>query len=216
MSESNSVYVFKGPSEDQFRDMAKRVVSDLGGRLEWEIHPDPSDARMTTSHKDSVHAAYIHLKGYEVANQIGLRLAIPWINVRIQEGALWDYSLYSGDTHLDNFSTLPEYWGDDEDEDEDKDEQAEWVATQRGKPDVLANVWQIEQPTIENYLKPWGYVSIDDGSFDTTLRGKAYAADQCEYGDIWQMTDFLRAMGAHDPNFVSPHCVARYLEFPRK
>ena len=106
--------------------------------------------------------------------------------------------------HVDNFSTLPEYWGGD----------LEWMATQRGKPELLARCWQIEQSKIENYLKPWGFeLDEDEGVINTTLRGKAYPTDQYEYGDIWQMADFLRALGAHDPNFDEPHCIPRDLDF---
>lgn len=131
MGERNSVYVFKGPNLRTFRDTSFSVVADLGGRLDWEVHPEPMQAKLLTSHNGHVHAAYIHSNEYEIAKTLGARLAIPWINVRIQEGSLWDYSLYDAEDHLDNFSTLPEYWEDD----------PEWLATQRGRPDVLASVW---------------------------------------------------------------------------
>jgi hypothetical protein len=203
MGERNSVYVFKGPTHEKFRDTAVSVVGDLGGKLDWDIHPDPMDASMLTSHRNNVHGAYIHKRGCDVAKAIGAELGIPWINVRIQEGSLWDYSLFEGETLIDNFSTLPEYWGNG----------SEWDATQRGNPRSLARVWRIDQESIENYLRPWGFaVDEEEGTFNTTLRGKAYPSDQCEYGDIWQMTDFLRALGAHDPNFGEPHSVTRGLE----
>jgi len=203
MAERNSVYVFKGPSLDEFRDAVISVVRKLGGKLDWDARPEPISANLLTSHNANVHAAYIHCDGYQVAKTIGYDLGIPWINVRIQEGALWDYSLYHGDSHLDNFSTLPEYWEND----------AEWIATQRGNPGLLAKYWQVDVSAVQNYLKPWGCeVDENEGVFRTLLRGKAYPDDQFEYGDIWQMTDFLRALGAHDPNFGEPHSVPRGLE----
>lgn len=202
MGERNSVYVFKGPTLSEFRDALAFVVEQLGGRLEWDARPAPMRALLTTSHNADIHAAYIHRKGYEVALGVGTRLACPWINVRIQEGSLWDYSLYETDRHIDNFSTLPEYWDDD----------LAWQATQRGNPELLASCWQIDKSGIENYLRPWGFkVDEDKGIFNTLLRGKAYPTDRHEYGDIWQMTDFLRALGAHDPNWDQPHCIPRGL-----
>jgi len=204
MSERNSVYVFKGPTLDEFRDTAVSVVSRLGGHLDWDARPAPIDADLLTSHNSNVHAAYIDCREFEVATGIGTDLKIPWINVRIQEGSLWDYSLYEADSHVDNFSTLPEYWEDD----------PEWIASQQGNPEVLADCWRIDRSAVENYLKPWGFeVDEDRGVFRTLLRGKAYPTDQYEYGDIWQMTDFLRALGAHDPNFDQPHCIPRGLDF---
>jgi hypothetical protein len=105
---------------------------------------------------------------------------------------------------VDNFSTLPEYWG----------EGPEWIETHRGNPELLARIWRVAQSTVENYLKPFGFeLDEDEGVFNTLLRGKAYPTDQHEYGDIWQMTDFLRALGAHDPNFDQPHCIPRGLTF---
>lgn len=206
MGESNSVYVFKGPELSDFRDAVQSAVAALGGHLDWEARPQLFAAKMLTSHNERVHAAYIDVAGFEIAKSIGVRLGIPWINVRIQQGALWDYSLYQADSHLDNFSTLPEYWESD----------PIWLATQRGNPGLLAATWSIEQAAIERYLQPWGYkVKRATGEFRTTLRGKAYPNDSFEHGDIWQMTDFLRALGAHDPNFDQPHCVPRGLELDR-
>ena len=208
MAERNSVYVFKGPTTEQFRDAAHAVVEGLGGKLDWDARPEPINARLLTSHNGNVHAAYIHCEGYKVAMGIGSTLETPWINVRIQEGTLWDYSLYRADLHLDSFSTMPEYW---EEDDED------WLATQRGNPKLLAECWQLDTAYFENYLKPWGYeVDEDEGVINTSLRGKAYPRDNFEYGDIWQMTDFLRALGAHDPNFDQPNCIPRGLELDKR
>jgi hypothetical protein len=203
MGERNSVYVFKGPTIDEFRDSMVSVVKRLGGHIDWDAHPAPMKAKLLTSHNANIHAAYIHRKGYEVARGIGTELKIPWINIRIQEGSLWDYSLFEADSLADVFSTLPEYW----------DRDPEWLATQRGNPDLLARCWGIDRSRIENYLKSWGFeLDEEEGIFNTLLRGKAYPTDRHEYGDIWQMTDFLKALGAHDPNFDEPHCIPRGLE----
>jgi hypothetical protein len=34
---------------------------------------------------------------------------------------------------------------------------------------------------------------------DTIPKGKAYDSDKANYGDCWQMMDFLRAIGAPNP-----------------
>ena len=94
MSERNSVYVFKGPTVDEFRDTMAIVVASLDGKLDSGRTPcaDRSESP-ATSHNANVHAAYIDYRGDSVATGIGTALKIPWINVRIQEGSLWDYSL---------------------------------------------------------------------------------------------------------------------------
>src|SRR5688572_22037552 len=40
----------------------------------------------------------------------------PYMEARIQEGSHWDYSLFRGMQHLDQFSTFPQYWEGEEDE----------------------------------------------------------------------------------------------------
>jgi hypothetical protein len=179
------------------------VVEELGGYLDWNSHPAIAEANLLTSHGSNTQAAYIACKGYDIAEGVAGVLGIPWMELRIQEGALWDYSLHEAETIIDNFSTLPEYWGD-----------PTWLEIQRAKPGVLARSWQIEESKIENYLRPWGY-QLDEatGVFETKLRGKAYPADRYEYGEIWQMTDFLRALGVQDPGEGPPHGTPRELTF---
>lgn len=206
MGESNSVFVFRGTTENELQEQMSIAVTSFGGQLDWSARPDAMSAKLLTSHRDNTHAAYIDLKGFEIAKAIGKSLGITWMNLRIQEGSLWDYSLYSGADHADNFSTLPEYWDDD----------SEWIATQRGNPELLARLWQIEQNTIDRFLRPWGMEQDEEARiFRTRLQGKAYPSDRYGYGDIWQMTDFLRSLGAHDPNFDQPTCVPRGLSFSK-
>ena len=204
MGERNRVYVFKGPTEEEFRRAFAAVVAELGGQLNWDVHPKPIGSNLLTSHNGRCHAAYIHAREDEIPPRIGSRLQVPWMAARIQEGSHWDYSLFVGQDNLDNFSTLPEYWDDD----------PAFHASRRGDAGLLARTWQIERGAIENYLRPWGYVLIDEDTYETTLRGKAYPGDESGYGDIWQMNDFLRALGAHDPNWNEPHSISRSLEFP--
>jgi hypothetical protein len=46
---------------------------------------------------------------------------------------------------------------------------------------------------------------IDEDTADTVLRGKAYESDQFEYSSIWQMNDFMRALGGLDPMNLEEH-----------
>jgi hypothetical protein len=193
MGERLTIRIFKGVTTQEFRAAAEEVATKYGGAVNWNSKPQHPDRDFRTSHNEKVHAAYLpYLSGadYLFCQKIAAALSVPWIDLRIQEGSLWDYSLYRGAQHLDNFSTLPEYWGYDE----------QWIATQRGNPQLLADTWGIQVERIEKYLLPWGFeVDEDEGVFSTLRRGKAYPADKNEYGDIWQMFDFLRAVGATDP-----------------
>lgn len=195
MGERLTLRVFKGPSKLQFRRVVEDVAIRHGGFVEWDAIPDDEWLDFRVSHQETVHTVLLPYRDgadYFFCKRVAEQLAVPWIELRIQEGTFWDYSLFFAGEHLDNFSTLPEYWGEDD----------TWNRTQRGNAQLLATTWRIERHQIERYLLPWGFQRIEDeeyGAFQTTRRGKAYDRDQHEYGDIWQLHDFLRAIGGVDP-----------------
>jgi hypothetical protein len=116
----------------------------------------------------------------------------PYIEARIQEGSHWDYSLYRGRQHLDQFSTYPQYW-------QDEDDPIEMLYTQ-GWPEMLSLVFGVPQEKFSNYLKHW-YSDWDEEreEFRFTLEGKAYPHDRSPYCNYEQMWDFLTSLGIHDP-----------------
>ena len=195
MAERLTLRVLKGCSEGEFRAGVEETVAHHGGHVFWNAAPQDADEDFRTSHNGVVHALYLpYLDGtdYSICLDVGRLLSVSWIEVRIQEGTLWDYSLYTGDKHLHNFSVLPEYWEEDE----------EWIAGQRGDPRILAETWGIDRSRIENYLRPWRFRLLEDEDMEIVSGGKAYDSDLHEYGDFWQMHDFIRALGAHDPTDI--------------
>ncbi len=98
MSERNTLRLFKGPNEQQFRQAVENVVTNHGGHLWWHERPLQRDEDVCTSHNGRVHAVALpYLSGgvdFLLCAKIGRVLSVPWIEVRIQEGTLWDYSLY--------------------------------------------------------------------------------------------------------------------------
>jgi hypothetical protein len=194
MSDRLTIRVYKGAATEAFLAAVERVAIEHDGAISWGAQPPYRDRDFRTSHHNDVHAVYLpYLSGddYLFCEAIGASLSVPWLELRVQEGSHWDYSLYRGGEYLENFSTLPEYWGDDD---------PSWIASQRGNPQLLADVWRIELSKVENYSKQWGYVVDEEQScYDTILRGKAYPDDEYEYGDCWQVYDFLRTLGGLDP-----------------
>jgi len=201
MGERLILRIFKGPSEADFCAAVEDVASALGAKLAWGKSPSCFDSDFRTSHNGAVHGVYLPFvdgADFLFCMKLGESLNVPWVEVRIQEGSLWDYSLFLAGDHLDNFSTFPEYW-DEEDADES------WVAEQRGDPQLFSNTWAIDQASIERYYKPW---------HPNCPRGKAYPNDQHQYGDIWQMHDFVGALGAYDPSNTREKARQHELELP--
>ena len=193
MSERLTLRAFKFPSEDQFREVFAAMVDQCGGEIDWDVRETAAREDLRTTHQGEVHTLYLpYLSGadYLLCRLLGAALDAPWIETRIQEGTLWEYSLYRGAVHVDDFSTLPEYW-DDED--------AEAVARQAGDSEKLARVWGVPRERIDRYLRHWGMIAVNESMFRSRLEGKAYEMDANEYGSIYQMFDFLTALGALDP-----------------
>lgn|GEM_PF-2321721 len=66
----------------------------------------------STDHTTSVYLPYF-ADDHLIVQSLGRRLGLPWFELRIQEGNHWDYSFYMGKKHLDQFSSVPSYWGED-------------------------------------------------------------------------------------------------------
>lgn len=188
MGERATYRLFKGASEAAFHAALDNIAREDGGHFSLEPTDDWDNSCQVGSW-GGVHG----LIGADrrspsllcrIAGALGHR---AWLHVRIQEGSLWDMTLYSGSLYIDNFSTLPEYWDDDD------PLMVEW---KKGRPELLALAWDVPLERIERYYRQWGMRIVDDDTFETVLRGKAYETDRSEYGSIWQAHDFMRALGA--------------------
>jgi hypothetical protein len=193
MAERNRWRVFKGHNAAAFEQGIEQVLRAHGGAVFWGEEPRSSEDWLALSHDGDVHTIaipYVYGADSLFCAALGKQLNVPWIELRIQEGALWDYSLFAAEAHLHTFSTCPEYWDDDE----------AWQATQRGSVSELAGIWQIPAERIDRYIRPWGVVRNEDGDIvDFALKGKAYPTDESGYRSIWQSLDFLKAIGGSDP-----------------
>jgi hypothetical protein len=193
MGQRLTLRAFKGPTEDRFRQAFAELVERLGGKVRWHFKDGEPHEDLRTTHQGDVHTVYLpYLSGadYLLCRLLGEVLEVPWIEARTQEGVLWDYSLYRGSTNVDNFSTLPDYWDEDD---------AAAFDQNRGDPEKLASVWRVPEQRIERYLRHWGMESTGESIFRPRLKGKAYETDENDYGSIYQMFDFLAALGSLDP-----------------
>lgn len=193
MSERLTLRAFKCPSEEQFLDVFAARVERCGGEIHWHSTEAAAGEDLRTTHQGDVHMLYLpYLSGadYLLCRLLGAALDAPWIETRIQAGSLWDYSLYCGAAHVDDFSTLPEYW-DEED--------TEAIVQPAGDPEKLSLLWRVPRERIDRYIRHWGMIPVNESTFRSKLQGKAYQTDEHEYGNIYQMFDFLAALGARDP-----------------
>jgi hypothetical protein len=186
--------LFKGVDANTMRTAMAQVAASLGGSIRWgQAGTGDQDLRLDCQR--DVHTVYLPCQAidFTFCEEVGRRLGVPWIELRIQEGSLWDYAVYRGAECLDTFSVCPQYWDGGEAD-------AETLEQWRGKPEILAAAWGLPVERIRNYLVNWGYRADKvEGIFEHQLRGKAYASDEYEYGDYEQFFDVLKALGGHEP-----------------
>lgn len=188
-----TLILFKGMDETSFRKCLETAAKQLRGRITWGTPGDgKEDFRLVS--QGETHTFYLpnqknhHAYCLEVAKLCGL----PWMELRIQESSIWDYSLFHGTNSVDDFSVCPQYWeGGELDEKE--------MSTHKGKPDVLAKLWNIPVERIERYLVNWGYKDDESDSTCFERHGKAYLSDKFDYGNYEQFFDFLAALGGKEP-----------------
>ncbi len=216
MAERIQIHVFKGITLDAFQAAADEVAERIGRTILWNTKAsDRKDDFLLAANEKSV-AVFMNRSEDLSLAEVAKSLKATWMIVRMQEGELWDYSLYRGETHVHTFSTYPTYWG------------MKRLSRQavRNVLDELCREWGCSRTCVAKYLvqwkaqRPWySYVfwwitwfyprplviSSDHWYFrmfmlvDTIPKGKAYESDKAEYGDCWQMMDYLRAIGASDP-----------------
>jgi hypothetical protein len=215
--------LFKGCTQSELRDAIVATLTAFGARAKWDAE-DGDGLPLQIHSNGDVHTLYFGYSGgvYGFFKYIGSHLQCPWMEARIQEGDHWDYSLMCGDADIHSFSTHPQYFSGDD---------PEAIREYQGNPAELARVWGVPKERIERYVAQWepvgteivesqfpnmktvvinpetGKTSVVDGELQSKfrLKGKAYPEDMCDYGDCWQLLDFIRALGGDNPDKGSKH-----------
>src|SRR5437588_9042601 len=87
-----------------------QAAKSLGGSIRWG-RAGSGDRDLRLAHENEVHTVYLPSQSndFNFCQEVGRQLDLPWLELRIQEGNLWDYALYRGDDILDTFSVCPQY-----------------------------------------------------------------------------------------------------------
>lgn len=211
MSDRLTVSVISGVEPEQFLQTLHETIAALS--LNQSQGTDRTDISCLHSHSATSFLTQPFDYCARVSWLLGLRLGCLRLVGRIQEGSLWDFSYYRGDTHLGTFSTWPEAF----------ELKAPSKRQTRAFAKRFAEEWGVPLERVERYLLPWGMKRISEGNPEKwwlrdgrvvamnledaplsvpTLKGNAYPTDKYEYGDIWQLLDFLTAIGSKDPQLL--------------
>jgi len=103
------------------------------------------------------------------------------MELRVQEGDHWDFTLYQAGEVVCDFSTHVGYF------DADPSKPRPW---KQGDSESFARVWKVSNDVIKPYLIDWG-----------ALSGPRFVArgDKYQAGDWRQIYDFMKAIGVQPP-----------------
>ena len=191
MSSRLILRLYKCADEMRFHEAVLMAAKAMSEPMRWGYPTAPRD-KIESAYQDGVHTTFVPWQQHEYAfsAELGHILDVPWIELRIQESNHWDYTLYHGKECLDDFSTCPQYYEDDE----------EHLKLKRGQPQILSKTWGIPLDRIERYLVNWGTrINRKTKEEEFVLKGKAYPDDEFEYGDYEQYFDVLRVLSGKWP-----------------
>lgn len=192
----HTVFAFNRTDLKDFQRAIDFVASKLGGTFDTQHSPNAGHNNVLLAAQDENGIALVYSGKNQVSpffRELSWKLGgACYLEARIQEGSLWDYSLYRGMQHLDQFSTHPLYWTEESD--------TLQLLYDQGRPEMLSVAFGVPVQKFERYMRYW-YSDWDESAecFRTALKGKAYPEDQHSYGEYEQMWDFLRSLGITDP-----------------
>lgn len=188
-----TIYLFKMEHADAFKSIMKSCFSSFGGRLTWNA--EGSQTTCYYSGTNSAQAIAVTVPCDPIVQLMGERIGGAWLEINLQESSFWEYILKVGIELVDQFSVAPQKWEEDE----------EFCAEWSGNPRVLADVWAVPLERIERYLVNWDPGQVWNERFQKEmhgfqLSGKAYPEDTYPYGSVWQVSDFVHALGGEMPD----------------
>lgn len=195
-----NIYLFKTVDPDLFeKNIEYALATTRRGSIKW----NPSENQLQKlkddeyvgwcNSKEGGSSLLIDTNCSDVMFSLAYSLSSPLLSIRFQEKSFWEASLFVGRDQKIRFSTCSAQWGENE------------VKNYFCDPAVLSEIWGVPVDKFKRYLVDWGLTKVWVEEFKVMSptyerRGeKAYPTDTHEYGDLFQGLDFIRALGAADP-----------------
>ena len=120
--------------------------------------------------------------GYgEFAKELSAQLDKLVLHLYLYDDDFWGYFCCEKGQMLDEFTPMPDYFGEVSEEERQRVE---------GSSVLIAERFHVPQAEIERYLTTWAWDVLDADTLP-----KAYESDQATVGDCWQMADFMEKLG---------------------
>jgi hypothetical protein len=168
--------------EISLRNFANSVEGGLAGEEVEEDHPNLA---VISGH--ALHTSIIYPNDFvewdDASAFLSKELQTSVFSFHIHDEDLWMFQLFHKGELVTRFNPVPDYWQDVISEQELQSWKGDAAALAGYVPDLAAR-------DIEKYFVRWDALGEED---------KAYPEDEFEYGDCWQMVDFMEKIGLDYP-----------------
>jgi hypothetical protein len=121
------------------------------------------------------------------------------LSLHVHDGDFWMYMLFDKGELIDQFNPVPDYWGE-----ASEAELASW----RGDAAKLSGaISSASAERVAPYLVRWTDELLEEG-------GKAFPDDEFEFGQDWQVVDFMAKLGLTYPDPSLPNLAGYKLVLP--
>lgn len=162
-------YLFPGGREETCRAALERKAGNPDHNIrpdqcQWHVYPKGPAVQLNDG-----------AVGLDYAEPLSKAVNCPVLLAYIYDDDYWGYELWRKGKELDQFASLPNYFGE---------------GVPPGKPgdaELVARLFDADPERIRRYLTPWPE--------EEPVDEYAYDRDASAIGDCWQMADFLGALG---------------------
>jgi hypothetical protein len=120
----------------------------------------------------------------DASRHLSAQLNVPVFSLHIHDDDLWMFILFDKGEPVAQFNPIPEYWSAGISE----EERASWAGDAAS---IASRIPGLTPEAISPYLRHW---DLDDEN-----PGKAFADDEFQFHDCWQMCDFMKRIGLKYP-----------------
>jgi hypothetical protein len=165
--------------------LGKFASSVEGGLINGQIEEDHPNVTIIAI--QAPHTAVLYPNDFVEWDDASLYLSIELqtsvFSFHIHDEDLWMFQLFHKGEMVSRFNPVPDYWQDVISDQELQSWKGDAARIAEYVPGLIAS-------TIEKYFIRWDSLGEED---------KAYPEDEFEYGDCWQLVDFMEKVGLYYP-----------------
>jgi hypothetical protein len=177
--------VINKQAEEVETSLRKFATTVEGGLLGEEVEEDHPNLAIISEQGQHTTVLYPNdfIEWDDASAFLSLDLQTSVFSFHIHDEDLWMFQLFHKGQLVSRFNPVPDYW-------QDVISDQELQSWQGNAAEIAQYVPGLSAATIEKYFVRWDDLGEED---------KAYLDDEFEYGDCWQIVDFMAKLGMEYP-----------------